>query len=121
MLNQISLTRASMPLQRVLVYHFQCNMFTSFIQGFYGGYQPIQTDTIIRTSHTIDIIFYLQGNMIFDCVFFLTRSKYQCFLGNENAYGSYCYRKLQNNLVGLSLFPNPIKYVQWFQFRLCKM
>ena len=58
-------------------------MFTSFIQGFYGGYQPIKTNTSIPTSHIIDIIFYLQSNKTFDCVFFHTRFKYDVFLTNE--------------------------------------
>ena len=44
----------------------------------------IQTDNIIRTSHTKDIIFYLQGNDIFDCVFFHTQDPSKMFFGKRS-------------------------------------
>lgn len=52
----------------------------------------MQTDAVIQTFYTIDLIFYLQNNKIFDCFFLYTRSNYKVLFSKmKYAY----YRKLQ--------------------------
>ena len=49
----------------------------------------MQTDAVIQTFYTIDLIFHLQNNKIFDCFFLYTRSNYKVLFSKMK------YRKLQ--------------------------
>ena len=59
---QNCLARASMPHQRVLVFlHFNAICLLVSYKAIMEDMNLFQIDTIIRTSHTIDIIFHFAG------------------------------------------------------------